>query len=122
MDILVVDDDPYVQRSLTFVMRREGFDVEVASNGEEALFKARQTGPKIIFLDIMMPKMNGFSTCRLIKSDDVLKQSYVIILTGKGQEIDREQGFREGADEFITKPFSPREMVSKVRDVLRALH
>jgi two-component system, OmpR family, alkaline phosphatase synthesis response regulator PhoP len=122
MDILVVDDDPYVQRSLTFVLRREGFDVEVASNGEEALLKARQTGPKIIFLDIMMPKMNGFSTCRLIKSDDVLKQSYVIILTGKGQEIDREQGFREGADEFITKPFSPREMVSKVRDVLRALH
>ncbi len=122
MDILVVDDDPYVQRSLTFVLRREGFDVEVASNGEEALLKAREASPKIIFLDIMMPKMNGFSTCRVIKGDDVLKQSYVIILTGKGQEIDREQGFREGADEFITKPFSPRELVSKVRNVLRALH
>lgn len=120
MDILVVDDDPYVQRSLTFVLRREGFAVAVASNGEEALLKAREIRPKIIFLDIMMPRMNGFSACRSIKKDAELKRSYVIILTGKGQEIDREQGFREGADEFITKPFSPKEMVSKVRDLLGA--
>ncbi|MEJ2696074.1 MAG: response regulator [Candidatus Sulfobium sp.] len=122
MDVLVVDDDPYVQRSLTFVLRREGFAVEVASNGEEAMFKARNTRPKIVFLDIMMPKMNGFSTCRSIKEDVELKEIYVIILTGKGQEIDREQGFREGADEFITKPFSPREIVSKVRALLGAFH
>lgn len=116
----MVDDDPYVQRSLTFVLRREGFAVGVASNGEEALFKARQARPKIVFLDIMMPRMNGFSTCRSIKGDADLKHSYVIILTAKGQEIDRDQGFREGADAFITKPFSPREIVSRVRDVLRA--
>jgi two-component system, OmpR family, alkaline phosphatase synthesis response regulator PhoP len=122
MDILVVDDDPYVQRSLTFVLRREGFAVEVASNGEEALLKARENRPKIIFLDLMMPKMNGFSTCRAIKNDEELKQSYVIVLTGKGQEIDKDQGLREGADEFLTKPFSPREIVSKVRNVLRALY
>jgi DNA-binding response OmpR family regulator len=120
MDILVVDDDPYVQRSLTFVLRREGFAVEVASNGEEALLRARENRPKIIFLDLMMPKMNGFSTCRSIKNDAELKQSYVIVLTGKGQEIDKEQGLREGADEFLTKPFSPKEIVSKVRTVLRA--
>lgn len=117
-----MDDDPYVQRSLTFVLRREGFDVGVASNGEEALFRVRETRPKIVFLDIMMPKMNGFSTCRLIKGDAGLKHSYVIILTGKGQEVDREQGFREGADEFITKPFSPREIVTKVRNLLGAFH
>jgi len=118
MDILVVDDEPYVQRSLTFVLKKEGFDVEVASNGEEALLKARELRPKIMFLDLMMPKMNGFNTCRTLKSDADLKGIYVIILTAKGQEIDRETGLRDGADEFMTKPFSPREIVSKVRRIL----
>jgi len=114
----VVDDEPYVQRSLTFVLKKEGFDVEVASNGEEALLKARELRPKIMFLDLMMPKMNGFNTCRTLKSDADLKGIYVIILTAKGQEIDRETGLRDGADEFMTKPFSPREIVSKVRRIL----
>jgi len=118
MDILVVDDDPYVQRSLTFVLRREGFSVEVASDGEEAFQKAREFKPRIIFLDLMMPRVNGFNACRKIKSDDGTKNSYVIILTGKGQEVDREMGLREGADEFLTKPFSPREILAKVRNIL----
>ena len=118
MDILVVDDDPYIQRSLSFVFRKEGFTVEVASNGEEALQKVTQLKPKVIFLDIMMPKINGFNACRWIKSGPATKDSYVIILTAKGQEVDKEIGFREGADEFITKPFSPKALVAKVKGIL----
>lgn len=119
MDILVVDDDPYVQRSLSFVFRKEGFEVEVASNGEEALKKTRELKPKIIFLDLMMPKINGFDVCRAIKSDKELYDCYVIILTAKGQEVDKERGLREGANDFITKPFSPKEIVAKVRSILK---
>lgn len=118
MDILVVDDDPYIQRSLSFVLRKERFDVEVASNGEEALNKVRELKPKIIMLDLMMPKLNGFATCRAIKSDSGAKGSYIIILTAKGQEVDKETGMRAGANEFMTKPFSPREIVAKVRSIL----
>lgn len=119
MDILVVDDDPYVQRSLSFVFRKEGFEVEVASNGEEALKKARELKPKIIFLDLMMPKINGFDVCRAIKSDKGLYDCYVIILTAKGQEVDKERGLSEGANDFITKPFSPKEIVAKVRSIFK---
>lgn len=118
MDILVVDDEPYIQRSLSFVLRKEGFQVEVASNGEEGLKKARELKPKVIFLDVMMPKLNGFNTCRAIKSDNELKDSYVILLTAKGQELDKERGIKEGANEFMSKPFSPKEIVAKIRTIL----
>ncbi len=118
MDILVVDDEPYIQRSLSFVLRKEGFQVEVASNGEEGLKKARELKPKVIFLDVMMPKLNGFNTCRAIKSDNELKDSYVILLTAKGQELDKERALKEGANEFMSKPFSPKEIVTKIRTIL----
>ena len=118
MDILIVDDEPYIQRSLSFVFRKEGFNVETASNGEEAIRKARELKPKIIFLDLMIPKINGFDVCRIIKSDKNLN-CHVIILTAKGQEVDKERGLSEGANDFITKPFSPKEIVSKVRDILK---
>ena len=118
MDILVADDDPYIQRSLSFVLRREKFEVEVAANGEEAFNKARELKPKIIMLDLMMPKLNGFATCRAIKADPETKSSYVIILTAKGQEVDKEMGLRAGADEYMTKPFSPKEIIAKIRSIL----
>jgi len=119
MDILIVDDEPYIQRSLSFILRKEGFEVDVASNGEEGLEKAKTLRPKIIFLDVMMPRLNGFSTCRAIKNDEALKDCYVVMLTGKGQEVDRAQGLKEGANEFVTKPFSPREIVAMVRAILK---
>jgi two-component system alkaline phosphatase synthesis response regulator PhoP len=118
MDILVVDDEPFILRSLAFVLKKEGFEVATADNGQEALEKAKEFRPKIIFLDIMIPKINGFSVCRAIKADATLKESHVIVLTAKGQEVDREMGFREGADQFMTKPFSPREVVENVRGIL----
>ena len=117
MDILIVDDEPYIQRSLSFILRKEGFEVDVASNGEEGLEKAKTLRPKIIFLDVMMPRLNGFSACRAIKSDESLKGCHVVMLTGKGQEVDKAQGLKEGANDFITKPFSPREIVAKVKAI-----
>ncbi len=120
MDILVVDDDPYIQRSLSFVLRKEGFEVGLASDGQEALSKARELKPKIIILDLMMPRINGYETCRVIKSDVELKNSYVIILTAKGQEVDKETMLREGVDDYMTKPFSPKEIVSKIKGILRS--
>jgi len=121
MDILVADDEPYVQRSLEFVLKREGFEVVTAINGEDALRKIREFKPKVVFLDLMMPKMNGFETCREIKSDPSLKGTYVIILTAKGQEADRDMGLRAGADNYITKPFSPKEIVQMVRSIFERL-
>ncbi len=119
MDILVVDDEPYILRSLSFVLKKEGFEVDTATNGEEALRKAKELRPKLMFLDLMMPRVNGFDVCRTVKMDDALKDTYVIILTAKGQDIDRDMGITAGADEFMTKPFSPKEIVAKAREILR---
>jgi two-component system alkaline phosphatase synthesis response regulator PhoP len=118
MDILIADDEPYIARSLSFVLRKEGFTVDVASDGEEALRKAREYLPKVMFLDVMMPRMDGFRVCGTVKSDEKLKGIYVFILTAKGQEADRERGMKEGANDFITKPFSPLEILARVRKVL----
>ncbi len=118
MDILIADDEPFIQRSLSFVLRKEGFEVETADDGQEALKKAKEYNPRVIFLDVMMPGINGFSVCSAIKSDAALKESYVIILTAKGQELDKATGLSAGANEFMTKPFSPREVVDKVRRIM----
>jgi two-component system alkaline phosphatase synthesis response regulator PhoP len=118
MDVLVIDDEPYILRSLEFVLRKEGLNVDTASNGKEALSKVKRLKPKIVFLDLMMPKLNGFEVCKSIKSDAELGQVHVIILTAKGQDEDRDLGLQAGADDFMTKPFSPREVVSKVRSIL----
>ncbi|MEE8121933.1 MAG: response regulator [Anaerolineales bacterium] len=116
--ILVVDDEPYIIRSLTFVLKKEGYDVSSATNGEEAMAKARESKPSLMFLDVMMPKKNGYEVCREVKGDPSLSDIYVIMLTAKGQEADREKGLSLGADEFITKPFSPMQILGRVREIL----
>jgi len=116
--ILVVDDEPHLVRSLTYILQKEGYNVFSASNGEEALNKVKESRPDLIFLDVMMPKKNGYEVCKEIKESPDLKDIYVIILTAKGQAADREQGADAGADEFITKPFSPSEIISKVKKIL----
>ena len=121
MNILVVDDDPYIQRALSFVLRKEGFQVETASDGQTALSKAKEFKPEVIFLDLVIPKTNGFEVCKAIKSNAALKSAYVVILTAKGQEVDKERGFREGADDYLTKPFSPKEIVAKVKNIFENL-
>ena len=116
--ILVVDDEPYLIRSLTFVLEKEGYDVSSATNGEEAMIKVRESKPDLMFLDVMMPKKNGYEVCQEVKSNPTLSDIYVIMLTAKGQEADREKGLALGADEFITKPFSPIKVVGRVKELL----
>jgi DNA-binding response OmpR family regulator len=113
--ILLVDDEPYILRSLSYLLAREGYEVETASNGEEGLARLRQLRPPLVFLDIMMPRMNGYEVCEQIKQDPALANTYVIMLSAKGQQIDRERGLLGGADEYMTKPFSPREIAQRVR-------
>ena len=118
--ILIADDEPYILRSLSFVLKKEGFDIETACNGEEALEKAQQFKPKILFLDVMMPKKDGYEVCNELKSNPETKDIYIIILTAKGQIIDKEKGLTTGADEYITKPFSPLEIVNKVKKIMES--
>ena len=98
--ILVADDEPYMVRSLSFVLKREGYEVESASDGEEALIKFEEFDPDVVFLDLMMPKKNGYEVCSDIKNNERFKgrKPYVIILTCKGQDSDRYKGFLQGAD------------------------
>jgi len=117
--ILIVDDEPFILKSLSFVLTKEGFQIETANNGLEAMEKIRRDKPDIVFLDIMMPKKNGMEVCEWIREDPVLKNIYVIILTAKGQELDREKGFSIGADEYMTKPFSPSSVVKRLKEILQ---
>lgn len=116
--ILLVDDEPYILRSLSYLLTREGYKVEMASNGEEALARLRSLRPPLVFLDVMMPRMNGYEVCAQIKQDPSLTGTYVIMLSAKGQQIDRERGLLGGADEYMTKPFSPREVAERVHKLL----
>ncbi len=117
--ILIVDDEPFILKSLTFVLKKEGFLVDSATNGMEAKEKIQEVKPDIVFLDVMMPKMNGLEVCQWMRQDPVLKNIYVIILTAKGQEADREKGLKIGADEYMTKPFSPSFVVNRIRELLK---
>lgn len=119
VDILIADDEPHILRALTFVFNKEGFVVETAKNGEEALAKCRTLTPRIAFFDLVMPKMDGIQLCRQIKEDAKQQPPYIIILTCKGQDIDKELCLKAGADDFITKPFSPKEVLAKALLLLR---
>ena len=116
--ILLVDDEPNVVKSLAFVLRKEGYDVSSAANGEDAMTMIQESKPNLMFLDVMMPKKNGYELCQEIKSDSSLRDIHIIMLTAKGQETDREKGLNAGADEFMTKPFSPMVIVDKVKELL----
>jgi DNA-binding response OmpR family regulator len=116
--ILVIDDEPYILRSLSYLLQREGYVVETAHNGEEGLQRVRDLRPPLVFLDIMMPQMNGYEVCEQVKADPSLENTYVIMLSAKGQQIARERGLLGGADEYMTKPFSPREVALRVRTIL----
>ncbi len=114
--VLVVDDEPRMIRFIRLNLEHDGFEVYEASSGTEALNKLRDRLPDIILLDVMMPDLDGFETLRLVREISTVP---VIMLTAKGEEEDRVRGLELGADDYVTKPFSPRELVSRVRAVLR---
>jgi len=116
--VLIVDDEPHILRSLGFVLDRAGYDVLEARSGPDALTVVQEQRPDLIFLDIMMPELDGYEVCRRIKSSDESASIYIIMLTAKGLEGDRERGLEAGADEYMTKPFSPSRAVQRVRAIL----
>ena len=117
--ILVVDDEPSIVRPLTFILKKNGYEVSTASNGEEGLKMARMERPDLIFLDVMMPKKNGYEVCQELKDDPELEDIYIIILTARGGELNEEEKRRVKANEYMTKPFSPIQIVKKVNDILQ---
>src|SRR5919108_3662701 len=114
--ILVVDDERNIVQLPRLYLRNEGYQVETAANGREALDKVRQTSPSLILLDLMMPVMDGWEVCKqLRKTSDVP----IIMLTARDDDVDKVVGLELGADDYVTKPFNPRELVARVKAVLR---
>ena len=117
--ILIADDNENIREALTYLLEDEGYSLSMAKDGAETLVKVREVHPDILFLDIMMPEINGYDVCRVIKNDPDLKNIYVIMLTAKGQVAEQERGRAAGADEYIVKPFSPMEILAKIKDILK---
>jgi len=119
-DILVADDSPTILNLLVIALTREGFDPVTAANGEEALERIREHRPRLVILDALMPRGDGYEVCKSLREDSELDQPYVIMLTAGGRETDRERAEAAGVDEFITKPFSPSQLRARVREILSA--
>jgi two-component system alkaline phosphatase synthesis response regulator PhoP len=116
--ILVVDDEIYIVHILDFSLGMEGYEVITALDGEQALEKLNSERPDLIVLDIMMPKLDGYEVCKAIKSDPETRHIPVILLSAKGRNVDQKLGFDVGADDYITKPFSPRKLVERINQLL----
>jgi DNA-binding response OmpR family regulator len=116
--ILIVDDEAYIVTSLEYVMQSAGFEVAVAYDGEEALAKVTEKVPDLVILDLMMPKLDGFEVCKKIRENPLWKGIRIIILTAKGRDIERKKGLSLGADDYMTKPFSTRDILNRVKELL----
>lgn len=116
--VLVVDDEPNIVMSLEFLMKRSGFEVDVARNGHEALAALEGTPPDLLLLDVMMPELDGYAVCERIRARPEWNGTKVVMLTARGRDSERERGLSLGADAYVTKPFSTRELVEKVKQML----
>lgn len=119
--VLIVDDEAYIRLLLEQTLEDledRGVELLTADNGQDALEIIQDARPQLVFLDVMMPKMNGFDVCSKVKHELGLKQIYVVMLTAKGQEFDRQKGEEVGADTYMTKPFDPDEILAKAEEVL----
>lgn len=119
--ILIVDDEVHLRTLLHQTLEEledEGVELHVATNGEEALAAIQSLQPDLVFLDVMMPKLSGFDVCERAKKTLGLSNVYIVLLTAKGQEFDRQRGIEVGADLYMTKPFDPDALLMKARDVL----
>jgi len=118
--ILAVDDEPNILLSLEYILEQEGYDVHVARDGEEALEVAARIHPDLILLDVAMPRRDGYEVCRLLRQREDLAGVRVLMLTAKGQPLERKKGLEVGADVYVTKPFSADDLLEKIRTALRA--
>ncbi len=117
--ILVVDDEPDLVELVSYNLRKEGLEVASASDGEEALRRIRQESFDLVMLDLMLPGIQGMELCRILRNDPKTEGLPIIMVTAKGEEVDRVLGLEIGADDYIAKPFSPRELAARVKAVLR---
>ena len=118
--VLVADDDPNIVLSLEFLMKRAGYRVRVARDGEAVLAAMQQETPDLVLLDLMMPRRSGYDVCHVIRGNPDWKHVRVVMVTAKGQAVERAKGIALGADDFITKPFSTHEMVARVKRLLES--
>ncbi len=116
--ILVVDDDAFIRKPLEFILQKEGFDAATAVDGNDCLSQIEQDQPSLIILDVMMPGRDGFDVCKTIKQQERFAEIPIILLSARGQEHDRERGLCLGAADFMTKPYSPAELLRRVREIL----
>lgn len=116
--ILVVDDEVNITQILEFSIGSEGYQVITASNGEEAIERARREQPDLIILDIMMPRIDGYEACRILKSNPLTKSIPVVLLTAKGRDIDKRLGYEVGATDYFVKPFSPNKLIDRIHELL----
>jgi DNA-binding response OmpR family regulator len=113
--VLIADDEANIVISLEYLMRKEGFDVATVADGESALKVAAQFSPDLLLLDVMMPKKSGYEVCEALRANPAHAQLRIILLTACGRESDIERGMALGADAYVTKPFSPKELMQKIR-------
>ena len=118
--ILIADDEPNILISLEYLMKREGYEVHVARDGQETLDTLRRVLPRLVLLDVMMPKKSGHEVCQELRADEQIKDTLVLMLTAKGRDTDVDKGLGVGADAYMTKPFSTKELVAKVAQMLDA--
>lgn len=117
--ILIVDDEPNILVPLEFLMKREGYEVSVASDGQAALEALSAGATDLVILDVMLPRMSGFEVCRRLREDPALGGLKILMLTAKGRDAEVEKGLGLGADAYVTKPFSTRDLVVRVRELLK---
>ncbi|MES9976365.1 response regulator transcription factor [Candidatus Thiodiazotropha sp. LNASS1] len=118
--ILIVDDEPNIVLSVEYLMKREGYQVMTASDGQVAIEMIADTRPDLLILDVMMPRKNGFEVCREIRADPALSGLPILMLSAKGREAEIKKGISLGADAYITKPFSTHDLVDKVNQLLQS--
>jgi DNA-binding response OmpR family regulator len=116
--VLIADDEPNILISLEYLMKREGYTVTVARDGQEALEAILRERPRLVLLDVMMPRKSGFDVCQEVRATESVKDTLILMLTAKGRDTDVAKGMAMGATAYMTKPFSTKEMAQKVRELL----
>jgi DNA-binding response OmpR family regulator len=117
--VLAVDDEPNILMSIEFILEMEGYEVYTAHDGEEALEVAKRVRPDVILLDINMPRKDGYEVCRLLREEKDMAGTKVIMLTAKGQTLEKKKGLEVGADEYVTKPFSAEDLLQKIQACIK---
>jgi DNA-binding response OmpR family regulator len=118
--VLIVDDEPNIVLSLEFLMKKAGFEVAVAGDGDEALVQVGKFNPDLVLLDVMMPKKSGYEVCEALRADPARAAMKVVMLTAKGRDTEVAKGMALGADAYVTKPFSTKDLVARVTELLGA--